>query len=171
MRRRVSVLRIWELICRRCVIGIETALLIGSAVASIGGGISQASEARSQAKSAQEQAEVQARATAREAIDVEKRQKLSFLKSGVALEGSPLLILAETREKGLENVEAIQGQGRQQAKSILRGGRSALIGGLTSAAQTGVGSISTAPRENLGGGGTFNPATQAPSRKPLRRPA
>ena len=71
------------------------------------------------------------------------RQGLQFLKSGVRLEGTPLSVLAEGKERGAETVESIRGAGRAQgsllrARSHIteRGGRAALYGGIGKAAQT-----------------------------------
>ena len=44
---------------------------------------------------------------AENAKTAERRQKLAYLASGVTLEGSPLLIMEETRRKGAENVDEI----------------------------------------------------------------
>lgn len=44
---------------------------------------------------------------AENAKNAERRQKLAYLASGVTLEGSPLLIMEETRRKGAENVDEI----------------------------------------------------------------
>ena len=106
-------------------------------------------EAQRQAGLRQEEREQQARLEARENIQLEKRQKLAFLKGGVSLAGSPLLLLAETRRVGGENIEAILKTGRTEATSLLtqgafqaRGlkatGRQALIGGLTKGISTGL---------------------------------
>ncbi len=45
----------------------------------------------------------------------EQRQRLSFLKSGVRLEGTPLAVLAETRAKGARETSAIRERGVAQA--------------------------------------------------------
>lgn len=70
----------------------------------------------------------------------EQRQRLSFLKAGVRLEGTPLQVLAETQEKGTEEVEAVRERGiaeggllRSRAQVTRRGGRSALLGSLATA--------------------------------------
>lgn len=112
-------------------ITIGIALSVLSSVGAVVGGIQQSKEASKQAKLAQREAELQARAEARENIFLEKRQKLAFLKSGVSLEGSPLLLLAETRRMGGENIQAIITSGSTRASSIRASGRQALIGGLT----------------------------------------
>jgi len=69
-----------------------------------------------------------------------QRQRLSFLKQGVRLECSPLLILAETAEKSAEEVAGIQRRGQAQAQLFRsrgqiteRGGRSRLLGSFASA--------------------------------------
>jgi len=73
--------------------------------------------------------------------DVERRQKLAYLASGVSLEGSPLLIMEETRRKGAENVDEIyrggaaaygatMQEGRNQASTLKAQGRQAFMGGI-----------------------------------------
>lgn len=59
---------------------------------------------------------------------------MAFLKSGVTLEGSPLLVLEETRREGAEEVAAIRAGGESRAKTLRAQGRSALIGGFLSGA-------------------------------------
>ena len=146
--------------------GIGTAVLLQgltalSAGASIIGGIQQSREAQKQAQRAQQETELQARAEARENIAFEKRQKLAFLKSGVSLEGSPLLVLAETRRRGSENVGAILETGRTRAKGVAASGRQALIGGFSQGLSTAAGGFSGF------GGGTTAGGAPIPRRKPI----
>ena len=105
---------------------------------------------------------------------MEKRQKLAFLKGGVSLAGSPLLLLAETRRVGGENIEAILKTGRTEATSLLtqgafqaRGlkatGRQALIGGLTKGIGTAAGGFA-----GFREAGAKTGAIPIPGRKPLR---
>lgn len=158
------------------------------AVAGVVSAAQQSSAAKSQASAVRaeserqgalqrQEAELSARQEARSNIKLGKRQKLAFLKSGVALEGSPLLLLAETQDEGDDNVEAIltSGQTRSQstlnqgvfqATSLKSSGRQALIGGLTSAAGTAAGGFGDGG--DIRSGSTFNPKTSAPPRKPLR---
>lgn len=86
---------------------------------------------------------------AQNAKDAERRQKLAYLKSGVTLEGSPLLIMEETRRKGAENVEEIIRAGNAASGSIMQDGyntksalkakgREAFMGGVSGAVQSGV---------------------------------
>lgn len=143
-------------------IDLVTLSLIASVGGSALGGIQQSKAASAQASATnaeaarqaalqQQEADLSARAETRENIKLEKRQKLAFLKSGVSLEGSPLLLLDETRQKGGENVDAILRSGQTAATGTLaRGGlrsaelkssgRQALTSGLTSGAGTLAGS-------------------------------
>lgn len=70
-------------------------------------------------------------------------QKLSYLKSGVTLSGSPLDVLDETARQATENIHAIQSRGRAQqldanndADASRTQGRNALVGGIAGAAST-----------------------------------
>jgi hypothetical protein len=80
-----------------------------------------------------------------EAESVRRRQKLAYLKSGVDLEGSPLLMMEATRKAGLDNVEEVlrsSGQtagaqvieGRTKASQLKSSGRQAFMTGITNAA-------------------------------------
>ncbi len=141
--------------------GIETALLV-AAVASAGsqivGGIQAnneaghqsriaTSEAQARADEATRQSERQATLEQRNIDDTEQRQKLAYLASGVTLEGSPLLMLEQTRKRGAENIDEIRksgsassnaalAEGRATADAAKRAGRQALIGGITGAVST-----------------------------------
>ena len=139
--------------------GIETALAVAAIGTSIGGGIMANSAANRQAKNirieAQNQAaadkiqsEIAARAETRENMKLLKRQKLAFIKSGVDLEGSPLLQLAYTEEQGVNNVgnmiwtgdtrrQAMIRQASMQASSVRASGRQALLGSISQALSTG----------------------------------
>jgi hypothetical protein len=50
-------------------------------------------------------------------------QKLAYMKSGVSLAGSPLLVMEETRRKGAENIDEILRAGRSSADSVRQEGR------------------------------------------------
>lgn len=136
---------------------VATASTVASVAGTVIGGIQQrgaskaaaaatSAEAQRQADLRQQETEQRARVEARENIELEKRQKLAFIKSGVDVGvGSPLLVLAETERKGEENIEAILKTGRTQATGLLAtgaaesrrlkaSGRQALISGLTTGA-------------------------------------
>jgi hypothetical protein len=135
--------------------GIETALITAAVVAagaSIAGGVSAQRSANQEAKLQREQggianaeAQRQAAIRAEEVRKFSKVQKLAFLKSGVTLEGSPLLTLDETLTQGQEEVDAISRSGasqynlaQKQARITQNKGRAALIGGIGNAAGAGL---------------------------------
>jgi hypothetical protein len=131
-----------------------TVLAAVSAGSSLMGGIQAKRESKKQAVTAQAEANLRAeeagRATAREANlvgmeaeSVRRRQKLAYLKSGVDLEGSPLLMMEATRRAGLDNVEevfrsgpagAIVTEGRARATQLKASGRQAFMSGIGNAA-------------------------------------
>lgn len=113
---------------------ISTGLSIFSGLSSIAGGMQQQAEAGYQAELAAQQAESRAieleRQAAREALlaqedadETRKRQKVAYLASGVTLEGSPLLVMEETRTRGAENVAEITASGKAAASSARAEGR------------------------------------------------
>lgn len=69
-----------------------------------------------------------------EADRVRKMQKVAYLTSGVDLEGSPLLVMEETRNKGAENAKNVTDSAAARA-SLTRQqgsvGRASLIGSLS----------------------------------------
>lgn len=143
--------------------GITAALAVGSVV-SAGLGVAGAIQANRQAsaqrqvaeqaaRQAQFEAEERAKARARDVKRLRSRQLVGFLKSGVALEGTPLDVLEETERLGEEDVAAIRrggqaraGQFRQQAELASAAGRSRLLSGLTGAFASGVGQFTTIRR-------------------------
>jgi hypothetical protein len=89
------------------------------------------------------EAQAEAQRVADERRKFQKRQILAFLKNGVALSGSPLLVVEETIRKSQEEVNAIATAGRartmlrfQQAALERARGRNALIGGFLGAGTT-----------------------------------
>lgn len=129
-----------------------------SAASSLFGGMSANTEAQRQSVTAQAEANLRAEETARagareasfigmEAESVRRRQKLAYLKSGVDLEGSPLLMMEATRRAGLDNVEetlraststagAQVSEGRARATALKASGRQAFMTGIGNGAAT-----------------------------------
>ena len=96
-----------------------------------------------QAGIAQDEATREAGRVAVERRKFLKRQKLAFLKNGVTLEGSPLLVLQETEEESQKEVDALVRRGsalgflgRSRARITRRKGRAALVRGFGGAAST-----------------------------------
>lgn len=138
--------------------GLETlaiaalTLSVGSKVVS-GFAAKQASEEeadriRDQGALALAENEVEAERVGKERKKFLARQKLAFLKGGVTLEGSPLLILEEGEEETEKEVEAIFRRGfaqkslaEQKAASTEATGRGRLFGSLSSALSTAASGI------------------------------
>lgn len=101
----------------------------------------EASLIQQQGELTKQEADAEAARVGRENDKFRKRQKLAFLKNGVSLVGSPLLILEETRIESDKETSAIRKRG--QAQKTLAGqraditrnqGRASLIGGIGDAA-------------------------------------
>lgn len=146
--------------------GVES-LLTGfqalSAVSSVIGGMQSQSESNVQADLALQQAQMrgtesvraaerEARLVQEDAIATERKQKLAYLASGVTLEGSPLLIMEETRRKGQENVDEIINAGKAEKNAALlegrvtatnakSAGRQAFVSGLSGGLQSAAGAL------------------------------
>lgn len=131
-----------------------TALLatagLASAGASIFGGLQANKAAKDEAarieeegRLAQQEADEEAARRAKQVRKFAARQKLSFLKNGVRLEGTPLAVLDETQAEGQAEVDAISKRGQaisrlrtSQASQTRSSGRASLIGGFGGAASS-----------------------------------
>jgi len=131
-------------------VGAAIALSVVAAGFSVAGGLSARDSAKKEASAQEEQARL-ANAEARREADrtaktndvFRRRQKLAFLKSGVLLEGSPLLVLQETQEESQKEVDAIRARGNaledlgKRRASVTRSeGRAKLIGSIGQAIGT-----------------------------------
>lgn len=138
---------------------IMAVMAVISAVSSVAGGMSKQAAAQKEAKSlenqamlSQQEAEVEARIHATQVRKFSANQKTAFLKNGVTLDGSPLMVLEDTRQSGQEEVNAMQRSGaakaqllRERAEISRSEGRASLISGLGGAAST-VTSFTTASK-------------------------
>ena len=117
------------------LLALSAGAQIFSGMAALRSADAEAGVQRQQAELASMEANEEAARTERDAESFRKRQKILFLKSGVALEGSPLLILEETQRNAQKEADAIRKQGvarfslgQQRAKQAPRKGRAALLG-------------------------------------------
>lgn len=96
----------------------------------IGSGIAEYGQQRAADKAARREANMQASITEADAARAAQHerqqseharnvQKMAFLKSGVDLSGSPLLVMEETRRKGMENAYNVTQTGKAKA-ALLR---------------------------------------------------
>lgn len=138
---------------------VLTAASAAASVASLAGGVMSYKQGQEQAAAIESQAALQgaeqARVAEREArmkqeeiSDLQRRQKVAYLASGVTLKGSPLLIMEETRRKGADDIneilqsgksakESTLAEGRLRAQQAKASGRQTLVSGITNAASYG----------------------------------
>lgn len=117
--------------------GIETALLVATIASSVQGYVSDRKAAKAQkranqaamqaaeeeARLAREDAEFAAVQEKKEARRIRGQQIASFLRSGVTLDGSPLLVESETTDQGERNAANTLANAESQSKSILLRGK------------------------------------------------
>ncbi len=128
--------------------GISIATTIGG---HIFGGISADKAAREESRALKDEAALARQEDLEEAARLDKEhrkflalQSVMFLKGGVTLAGSPLLVLEETREEKERQVEAQKSRaearynlGRARADIVSNAGRARLIGGFMGAIGSG----------------------------------
>lgn len=124
-----------------------------SAFSSILGGIMQNKAANTEAGNIQQQAQIalqeSRQAAAQRAYDVTKfqsEQAHKFASSGITLEGSPAMVLEETRRLGQQEVDSLTRSGNAkynllmlQSQQTKNAGRAALIGAFAKAGQSALG--------------------------------
>lgn len=150
------------------IAGVSAGLDLMSGLFGYFAGQEAAGIAESKARMIRMEADADAQRYAEQARGFKASQKLAFLKSGVALSGSPLDILDETARVSAENLSAIRAGGEAKAldaewegAQARIGGRNALIGGITGAAKSigwglynssQAGTKSTYDRKDVGAG-------------------
>lgn len=113
--------------------------------------IGQFNQAKSNARSLASEARITATNRAREIESLAATQRVSYLNSGLELEGTPAAVIANTHQIGREDVAAINSSYKKQIKNLMTQARANLLSGLlTSSAQIGSGVMSIA---GAGGGG------------------
>lgn len=117
--------------------GVAAAVQAAGAGLNIAGGIQANREARRQARIAREEAAEQAAARRQEVDRFKSKQIVSFLKSGVELQGTPLAVLDETEREGQKEVSSILRAGQERSRALRLEGRTRLLQGLSSGLSTG----------------------------------
>jgi hypothetical protein len=161
------------------VTGVEPMLVMAglSAASSIAGGIASNSAAKREASMMAQQSAIamsEARRTAgQRAEDVQSfmsTQARGYSNSGVTLDGTPLLVLEETRRRGQAEVDAIMRSGRAQSSLIRQraaqtrtSGRNALLGSFLKAGATMAGGVYKNQAVSLNPYGTTSPIAFDPS--------
>lgn len=139
------------------------AVAFAGAGASIAGGIGGMNSANQEANLQKQQGEialqesqVNANNEAFNQTQQVQKQRLAFLANGVSLEGSPSLVLAQSKAYGQSQVNSILNQGAaqfnlaQESAAITQNkGRSALIGGIAEGVGMAAGGVSAATKAGL----------------------
>ena len=112
--------------------------------------IGQFNQAKSNARTLAYEGTITAQNRAREIEALASTQRVSYLNSGLELEGTPAAVIADTHQIGREDVAAIKSSYTKQIKNLMTQARANLLSGLlTSSAQIGGGIASLA---GAGGG-------------------
>lgn len=90
-------------------------------------------QAQSQAKSAVAQGNIQMQERAKQVRYAAARQNVSFLNSGLSLEGTPMDVINETFDTGLADIRAIGANANAQSKNIIGQARTQAIGQIAGA--------------------------------------
>ncbi len=137
----------------------------------------EASALEAQGEMAQAEADREAAAHANDVRKFARVQTLSFLKNGVTLEGSPLLVLDETITQGQEEVNSIVKSGAAQRTLFNRKagitrseGRAKMISSITdSAGMVGSAGLTSANKGTFNtGGGSYSDVSSVRAANPYR---
>lgn len=127
--------------------GIETAILIGSVALGTASAVGNYNQSKSAARQTAKEGEIVAANRAEEIKKLAAKQRVSYLKAGLELEGTPQIMMNDTYDKGIADINAIRGSYNQKVKNILTAGRSKLLGDLAS---TALGAVGTMAMSGLG---------------------
>lgn len=119
--------------------GVE--LMVASAVLSAGAGIAGMDAAKDEAQALVNESEFKARGREDETQAILGNQTMSFLKSGVTLEGSVGAVLDETKRVGKEDAAAIRKFGRTQASNVKKKARGEMFSSIVGAGSSIAGGI------------------------------
>jgi hypothetical protein len=110
-----------------------TALLVVAGGLQVAKAHSEAQAANKQAKASIAEGNIVAANKAKEVARNAAAQRVSFLNSGLTLEGTPMNVIESTFNTGTEDINQIRNNYNARAKSQIAAGRSAAIGDLANA--------------------------------------
>lgn len=128
--------------------GIETAIVVGSLALGATSAIGNYNQSKSTARQTAKEGQIVAANRAEEIKKLAAKQRVSYLKAGLELDGTPQIVMNDTYDKGIADINAITGSYNQKVKNILTAGRSKLLGDLAS---TGLSAVSVGSLMNMGG--------------------
>lgn len=149
--------------------GIETAVLVGSMALGGASAIGNYNQSKSDARREVKEGAVVAENRKKEIQQLAARQRVSFLQAGVELEGTPQNVIQDTYNTGIADINNINTTYNQRAKNMINAGRTKLFGDIASIGMQGVSAMGGfgSGVENMAGQSSYNPATTAPTRKPM----
>lgn len=116
--------------------GFLVAMTALSAATSIKQGIDERNAAKRQAGLMEEETRIAAMNKTNDLKRLEGAQRLAYAKSGVTLEGSPLLVLNETHNQGTREIDNLLTSGYTKAEYTRLAGRDAFVAGVLNAGTT-----------------------------------
>ena len=119
--------------------GIETALIAAAVGSQVAGGIGAQQQGKKQARRAEEESREKASIRADDVRAQIGRNITLFAKSGVQLQGSPLLSIEQDIETGRRDVQSILATGEATGKQLRAAGRQQLLGSIGGAFKTAAG--------------------------------
>lgn len=116
--------------------GIETMILIGAGLGALKG-IAGVSAAEKQAKMVTRQAEMKSKNKALKTMVRAGRQKVSFLGSGLTLEGTPMSVLTSTYDTGRADAQQIVSNANVRSRNMMSQARTQMVMDIASGASAG----------------------------------
>lgn len=136
---------------------MATAFLVAaaalSAISSIKQGIDQRNAAKHKASLIEDETRIQANQKAQQLRLLLSEQQQRYAKSGVTLEGSPLLVMTDTRKQGVQEINDLVSFGFDKADVTRQEGRDAFVSGIIS----GAAKLGGAGYQLSGGAGEYDP--------------
>lgn len=145
--------------------GIETIVLVGLSLAAAGQNIKQAEK---EAEAIKGRGEIETKEKAKETKLKAARAKVSFINSGLTLEGTPTFSINEIFDTGIEDIEQIRSNRTVQARNVLSKARNDAISSVVSTATTATGigagfGASSGPSVSTSAGNLFKGFSQGSS--------
>lgn len=147
--------------------GVETAIIVGGL--QLAKTVSEYNQAKSDARATAREGAIAMDNRKKEIQMLAARQKINYLNSGVELEGTAQAVMQDTYNTGIEDLNAIQSSYNQTIKNKMTQARANLLGGIASSAVSAytMGGFGSGIENMAGQSASWNPATSAPSMKPI----
>lgn len=127
--------------------GVAAAVYVGLSAASA---IGKYNQSKSQARQAIRQGEIAMKNRADEIRALASKQRVSYIASGLELEGTPQSVITDTYNTGIEDVKAIRDSANQTSKNILTAARAQLLGDIAKTAVSAYSMGAGSGIENMG---------------------